>query len=511
MNESTTPIQFDLPTLESMPDREAIEQVLLAVYRTLPGNEELERIPSENVDLALAICEELAQETSLSPVAALLAVLKNDPSRFFDSYRLRTLDFFPDKWEIVISGAPPPIYPEHAWKEGGFEYIRDENALIYRGPWVLDPIAVRRISLYSIFFSKVFVSSFTVIPENVNGSHEVLEDIAALCRLGYVEPFHVNYHSYMDNICTAHFGESQVAIDHLVGSAHREYAIPYRTKFYPIPSRQDVNGKIPLLATAYDLQDDDYVQLLQSVRNKLSEIRFGPYSDFYKEMWPRLVQYLQQSIETLPAPERDMLEEARNRLPITVIDYAYYINLTLHWLSVFGATGFGCDPAELEIYRYRLMREDNSQPAPTSGRIVEAFFSIPFFPQFARIRVDQIYRLRQLPEIQSWRAHLRNIASHVVSGSHVSSNGDHVRTSPEFNAVSDDLWNRFGEIAYSARDMKGIARKGLRDSGITVGGWAYPPLSALGFLGTAREFYRGFNFDPIMAFSLSAREILGSA
>ena len=219
-------------------------------------------------------------------------------------------------------------------------------------------------------------------------------------------------------------------------------------------------------------------------------------------MWPSLVAHFRDSIEWLPEEAKESLHSVLKEVPFTIVDYAYYVNLTLHWLTVFGSTGFVCDPLESPIYEYRCRRRGSAATGRVT-RLVEAFFKIPVFPKIARIRVDQIYQIRDIPEIAEWRAYLRDRAELPSR-----EGAWHEEGSGEFRALEEDLWERFMGLAYSKADQSSIRKRALRDTAFTLTGMVYPPLSALGFLGSAESFYQSFRKDPIVAFVGKVRNIL---
>ncbi len=415
-------------------------------------------------------------------------------------------------------------------EEGGYDscrpypgYVFDfpGPSIVYRGPWILTPDIVKRIALWGILFDRVFISSYACIPFEGGRAYGVLQDVIALLEHDIIEPFSVNYHAYYDRLLKfldiPHIPIYRLSDRHTWPAEYFPEGPPdglpitARTKIYG--QTQNTMCNLPMLATIYDLTDRGYRQLLMGKKGELARIRLGAHAQLYRRVWPTLSGHIgrhQKNLQRGFPKEAKLLERIRREVPVTIIDYAYYVNLSLHWMTVFQGAALTCDPEELVVYDYKRRRSNTKEEGGQWQDLplaMEAYFNLPMFPSLRDVPVKTILQLRQHKGIEQWRSYLLEL----LEGLRVQSPQDgaaafEVREFSEW--LTKDIWARVSGELHKDLSMRHTAKRIAIDSTWATAGYIYPPLSALGFMGPVRDVYAAFNRDPILLFTVTADRML---
>jgi len=388
-------------------------------------------------------------------------------------------------------------------------------SLLYRGPWLINKNIIHQLAYYSVFFDKIYIPAYTILHKNNEDYDYIVYCIKLMCKYGLLEPFSINYHNYMLTIGRNMFYDFPVVplyqtiprenpptdVISILKDIHRKpyYRGPARTKIYD----DDTTRLLPVLATAYDLQDNNYIKLLYSIKSRLAKIRYGTDGSFYRKIWPLFTKHIKFAISQLDKSfpkEARMFKNIRKNIPITLIDYAYYVNLSFHWLTILKGASLSTHPNEFEVYNFKLKRGNN--PYNFLPYTIESYFEIPFFPE--NISIEQILKLRKLPELLAWREYIKNISKHPCSDGF---NIDKLK-SQNVEFITKDLVKRIGEEFISKTSKQKKILSAASQTVLTIGGLIYPPLSCLGFIGPAKEIYSAFNTDPILMFFFKSSKIL---
>lgn len=387
------------------------------------------------------------------------------------------------------------------------EFKPDTASLIYRGPWILDSRALKTLALYSLFFSKVYVSSYTcIIPSEIPDYDKVIEGVIKLCQAGVVEPFHVTYHSYLHKTMRWLFPYEEF-MD--FETLFRKGSIPNRSKLYR--DGDLATPLIPLIATAHEFTDENYIEILRSVHRHLSRIRLGSQNLLYKKTWKKLTAHWEESLLELQhkgwKQEACLLEEARSSIPLPLIDYAYYVNLSLHWSTMFRTVALSCHPLEYPIYQHKMSRQMSKAIDLDTTRAIEASFAIPFFPDLEDVPITRILKLGELHELDTWRQYIQHGLAEIREKRQITK-ANSVSLDDMRNWLSEDLWRRVVKELWPIYSPNQRKMKAAIDTGVQIVGTVFPPLNLLGFIGPATEFYSAFKTDNVVMFALKATNIL---
>lgn len=390
-----------------------------------------------------------------------------------------------------------------------------ELSLLYRGPWLINKNIIHQLAYYSIFFDKIYIPAYTILHKNDEDYDHIVYCIKLMCKYGLLEPFSIYYHSYMLAMGRDIFFNFPVIplyqtiprevppadVISILKDIHRKpyYRGPARTKILD----NDTTRLLPVLATAYDLQDNNYIKLLYSIKNRLAKIRYGTDGSFYRRIWPIFTKHIKLAISELKGSfpkEAKMFVNIEKNIPITLIDYAYYVNLSFHWLTIFKGASLSTHPNEFEVYNFKLKRGNN--PYNFLPYTIESYFKIPFFPE--DISIEQVLKLRKLKGLQAWREYIKNISKHFYSDGF---NIDELKSqNTEF--IMKDLLKKIGEEIISKTSKRKKIFSAASQTVLTIGGLICPPLSYLGFIGPAKEIYDAFNADPVLMFFFKTSKIL---
>jgi hypothetical protein len=223
---------------------------------------------------------------------------------------------------------------------------RARRGLLYRGSWILDLVTMRRLATYSLFFPRLFLPGYMLIPCGSGEEGEVIQALRQMAADGLLEVFHLEYHSYLGKIGRLHHVGPAIALEDLANNC----VIPRTKVYFKGIAPQSIHLALPLLTTVYSLRDEEYREVLLARRHALLDARFGSSLARYERMAPQLSRHLDECPNLLARlgfpTEGNELRVLLKSVPHDVVDYCYYTNLSYHWVRFlrFGAVDLSRSP-----------------------------------------------------------------------------------------------------------------------------------------------------------------------
>lgn len=374
-----------------------------------------------------------------------------------------------------------------------------EKSLLYRGPWVIDADAIKLICLLSLFFDRIYLPGYSIVPDGPD-REDIVEALHQLALQSAIEAFILDYHNYM----AARFRPEWPG--KLIESLAREGILP-RVKIYGnLKGLSDGATIVPLLATIYDMEDSSYRSFLSNRMDSLAAFRFpGRQKELDERLWAWATNYIDAVPSTLSSAgfekEAAMVNEQLQQVPLKVFDYAYYLNLGFHWTTVFRKSWLYVDERETDVYFQRFGAHLDKGISKLSTA-ASAYVQLPFFPGLNDVPILELVKVRrelakETSDMREYFNMVSNLKYANTAGEGFSPNTDQMK---EFMLA--DLWER------SSKALGSYLSKGskLLESGMYIGinaaSLAFPPLGALGFIGPVKEIYQTFNQDPVLFFTL---------
>lgn len=382
---------------------------------------------------------------------------------------------------------------------------RVKGAILYRGSWLLDLAAVRRIATYTLFFPRVLLPAYMAIPRGSGQEGEVLGGLRDLADAGLIESFHLEYHSYLTDLNQVYFGPS-ISLEDLA----KNKTFP-RTKVYFKTPAQPLHMLLPLLITVWELQDLRSRELLLSRQEDLLRARFGGTRATYESMSPKLVEHLKDCPRMMRVynfgEEADGLLKLLEEVPVDIVDYAYYSNLTYHWVRMLGFGAATCDKAETEVFEAKAGKLASGNDSISFRRIIDAYIRLPYFPDLSEVSVREILKLRTALGKERM-GFVREIAALAQKG--IGEQETMPYSGKEWaafqEAIAREVWSRMKHLVPSIPIPMHSTLKTAEVflSGLSLFFWQ---AGVPGFVSGALSLQKYYRTDPIVLFSLEAERL----
>jgi hypothetical protein len=380
-------------------------------------------------------------------------------------------------------------FEERKWGTG-------TSDILLRGPWVINLFVLNRMLLMCMLFKKVYISGYAGIQKDDSDAKAILEKLSFLIKAGKIEAYAINYHNYFDML-----GRSSGSLHYIFDMNSLEFwvSLGYTesdsadllcqpiTKIYN--DAADDIYEAPIISAGKDLEDKDFVRELMKLPKYLSMIRMGDYNhDLYRRLWPRYLSNLKAEIDDRASEGYQWaiaMRQALETMPITLIDYAYYLNLTMYWLILFFKCSISFSHYEEAIWRVKA--KSASKYWSTDDYFifprVQQFFEFPSFKDLYSMSNDEYLDLsgdNRIKSVQDW---IKSV---------------NFQSDEEYYNNIEGIINE----AAKTQSKKSLTKNFMINQLIGISGCFFPLLNLLPFSKDLYQLYSKVYKKPVLAISL---------
>lgn len=274
-------------------------------------------------------------------------------------------------------------------------WATDQRDILFRGPWVINKAVLDRIILLTLFSRRVYISAYVGVSRNDPDLRHIWKWLLHLSEIGKLEAYSLQYLNYFHNMGRENrdllylseltnprnVGKELSAIEPKFAFWQGKSNV---TKIYGL--HQTVVFEVPISATAEDLKNPAFIECLLGLRRHVSQIRTCDTDcRLYAKLWPRYCRHIRACVDqSLDCEWALPFKAAMARVPITLIDLAYYINLTSLLLTYFQDCSVAMSRHEAPLWNAKMglngFAADNSMAH--GATLAHEYFE---FPRFRRL------------------------------------------------------------------------------------------------------------------------------